>query len=394
TQNFDDKLVVGRGGFGKVYKGDIKNQESDGTIVAIKRLDATSDQGAPEFVAEIEMLSRLRHAHLVSLLGCCVDDKEMIIVYEYMPNGTVYHHLHKGTKHGVVHRHVKSSNILLDEDWEARISDFGLAKICPINQSRTYDNTRIKGTFGYLDPRIFLSGKLARKTDVFAFGVVMFELLSGRHAVLPDGDEDLSSATWAQSCVRKRNLDKLVSVEIRGHLSPRRLKEFAQISYRCLDSDPKKRPTMSEVVVALQLSETLQEKFDNSAKPSGLFGFTWKIFLHQLGRTLSRQGPAKSTVTPAQCPPQRMVAITVKTYTPSKPGVGLKIFSYTDLKHATYDFITPSSSGQNCSFIGWVHEKSRRLIHPQIQLLESMHNARTPTPETPSVSFRISFART
>ncbi|PWA94862.1 serine/threonine/dual specificity protein kinase, catalytic domain-containing protein [Artemisia annua] len=288
-----------------VYKGEIKSQESGSTIVAIKRLDTTSDQGAPEFVAEIETLSRLRHAHLVSLLGCCVDNKEMIIVYEYMPNGTVYHHLHKGntslswsqrlrislgaargleylhtgvgTKQGVVHRDVKTSNILLDEDWEAKISDFGLAKTCPINQSRTYVNTRIKGTFGYLDPQIFLTGNLTRKTDVFAFGVVLFELLSGRHAVLPDGDEDLSLATWAQSCVRKRNLDKLVSAEIRGELSPKCLKEFTKIAYRCLHSDPKERPTMAEVVVALQLSERLQEKFDNSTQPAGLFGFVWKL---------------------------------------------------------------------------------------------------------------------
>ncbi|GKD13293.1 receptor-like protein kinase FERONIA [Tanacetum coccineum] len=156
TQNFDDRLVVGQGGFGKVYRGHIMGEKRQSTLVAVKRLDSMSHQGAAEFHAEIEMLSKLRHAYLVSLLDCCADGKEMILVYEYMPHGTVYHHLHHGNtplswmqrlrigigaargldylhtgagiKHGVVHRDVKSSNILLDEDWAAKISDFGLAK--------------------------------------------------------------------------------------------------------------------------------------------------------------------------------------------------------------------------------------------------------------------------
>ncbi|GKA71281.1 serine/threonine/dual specificity protein kinase, catalytic domain-containing protein [Tanacetum coccineum] len=404
TKNFDDKLVVGRGGFGKVYKGHIKSQESGSTIVAIKRLDSTSHQGAPEFVAEIQMLSRLRHAHLVSLLGCCVVDKEMIIVYEYMSNETVYHHLHNsniplswmqrlrisigaargldylhtgaGTKHGVIHRDVKSSNILLDEDWEAKISDFGLAKICPINQTSTYINTGIKGTFGYIDPDIFLSGKFTRKTDVFAFGVVLFELLSGRRAVSPDGDENLSLARWAQKCVRKKNLDQLVADEIKGELSPKSMKEFAQIANRCLHSDPYERPTMSEVVVALQLSETLQEKFDNSTQPAGLFGFAWKLTSYFSSPTRANSessGTSKINSDSSSLPTtedggDRSEVIPVNKQTLTQD---LKIFSYTDLKHATHDFITGVSSGQNCSltsFLGWVHEKTYTPSKPGVGL--------------------------
>lgn len=350
TQNFDDRLVIGEGGFGKVFIGDIKSEESSTTVVAIKRLDSMSNQGAPEFRAEVEMLSKLRHSHLVSLLGCCVDGKEMILVYEYMPHGTVYQHLHKsntslswlqrlkisigaargldylhtgvGTRHGIIHRDVKSSNILLDKDWSAKISDFGLAKFCPTNQPRTYINTLIKGTFGYLDPEIFLTGKFTRKTDVFAFGVVLFELLSGRHAILPDDDEDLSLARWAQNCVKKRKLDQLVAPDIRGKLSPKSLKEFTQIAYRCLHSDPKERPTMSEVVVALELSETIQYKFEKSTQPASVFGFTWT---------------------------------TMQKYRLQ----GIKKFSYTDLKFATMNFQNLiRKSGQVVVTKGWVHKET------------------------------------
>ncbi|XP_071726801.1 probable receptor-like protein kinase At5g38990 [Rutidosis leptorrhynchoides] len=207
TKDFSDELVIGKGGFGKVYKGQISGEES-GPVLAIKRLDCESNQGADESEAEIVMLSKLRHYHLVSLIGYCDDNKEMILVYEYMPNGTLFDQLHKddtplswvqrlkialgaargldylhtgvGTQHGVIHRDVKSSNILLDGNWAAMISDFGLSKIGPTNQPISYVDASVKGTFGYLDPEYFYTRKLTRKTDVYAFGVVLFELLSGR----------------------------------------------------------------------------------------------------------------------------------------------------------------------------------------------------------------------
>lgn len=150
------------------------------------------------------------------------------------------------------------------------------------------------------------------------FGVVLFELLSGRDTVLPDGDEDLSLARWAQNCVKKRKLDQLVAAEIRGKLYPKSLKEFAQIAYRCLHSDPKQRPTMLEVVAALQLSQSLQRKFDNS-QPSSAFGFTRKI---------QKYGGSSSKIQEK------------------------KRFSYTDLKCATNNFQNPiMRSGR-----GWVTE--------------------------------------
>ncbi|GKB89723.1 kinase RLK-Pelle-CrRLK1L-1 family protein [Tanacetum coccineum] len=169
-----------------------------------------SNQGAHEFEAEVKILSKLRHGNLVSLIGYCNEGKDMCLVYEFMPNGTLEDHLHKGdtrtelswpqrlkicigavrgldylhtgtsTQHGVIHRDVKSSNILLDANFAAKISDFGLAKVGPINQTQTYVSTRVKGTFGYMDPYYFNSGKLTRKSNVYAFGVVLFEVLCGK----------------------------------------------------------------------------------------------------------------------------------------------------------------------------------------------------------------------
>ncbi|GJR26769.1 serine-threonine/tyrosine-protein kinase catalytic domain-containing protein [Tanacetum coccineum] len=297
TNNFDESLVIGHGGFGKVYKGTISNGGSR-LVVAIKRLDSTSNQGAEEFWAEVEMLSKLRHCHLVSLIGYCNDHNEMILVYEYMPRGTLEDHLHKrlysppwitrlkicigaargldylhtgtGIKHGVIHRDVKSSNILLQNIWEAKISDFGLSKICPKSQQSTYVNTIVKGTFGYLDPNYFYTGKLTRKSDVYAFGVVLFEVLCGKRAVDGSLDEDQwSLAIWAQDSIKEGKLKQIVDSKLRGSISSKCLKEFARIADRCLHSHPKQRPMMAEVVVGLESVLALQEKANSTLQRAG-----------------------------------------------------------------------------------------------------------------------------
>ncbi|KAJ0540782.1 putative protein kinase RLK-Pelle-CrRLK1L-1 family [Helianthus annuus] len=288
TQDFDESLVIGRGGFGKVYKGYIKNG-SNLIETAIKRLDAMSNQGASEFWAEVEMLSKLRHCHLVTLIGYCNHEKEMILVYEYMPHGTLEDHLHKlgtplswcqrlkicigaargldylhtGTciQLGIIHRDVKSSNILLDECWEARVSDFGLSKISPRNQPSSYVNTLVKGTFGYFDPNYFATGKLTRKSDVYAFGVVLLEVLCRKKAV--DNSLDWGLATWAQDSIKAGRLKGIVDSDIQGEISPKCLKQYARIVDRCLDNHPKNRPTMAEVFLSLEYVLTLQEKINN-----------------------------------------------------------------------------------------------------------------------------------
>nr|XP_043636801.1 protein PSK SIMULATOR 2-like isoform X2 [Erigeron canadensis] len=283
TENFNESLVIGSGGFGKVYKGKV----IIGTrhiVAAIKRLDMKSDQGPAEFWAEVEMLSKLRHSHLVSLFGYCNYEREMILIYEYMPNGTLEDHLHKlhtclswvdrlkicigaargldylhtGTsiEFGVIHRDVKSSNILLHKSWEAKISDFGLSRISPTNQLRTYVNTLVKGTFGYLDPNYFATGKLTRKSDVYAFGVVLFEVLCRKQPL--DRSLEYGLAALAQDSIKKGHLKSIVDSDIRGEISPKCLKGFARIAERCLEYHPEHRPTMKEVILSLESLLTLQ----------------------------------------------------------------------------------------------------------------------------------------
>ncbi|KAM7466819.1 hypothetical protein LguiB_014381 [Lonicera macranthoides] len=296
TRNFSDELVLGQGGFGKVYKGVIDNGTA---TVAIKRLNHMSKQGAREFWNEIEMLSKFRHSHLVSLIGCCNLRKEMIIVYEYMVHGTLADHLHKKVTNGssgnstlswvqrlkicvgaargleylhtgtgvterVIHRDVKISNILLDANFEARISDFGMSKIGPANTAITHVSTNVKGIFGYMDPEYFLTRKLTRKSDIYSFGFVLFEVLCGRPVIdLRLDDEQRGLAGWAQQNVKDGTLDQIIDPSLTGQILPDSLKMFVQIADQCLHTFSKKRPTMAEVVVSLELALALQERVDS-----------------------------------------------------------------------------------------------------------------------------------
>lgn len=294
TQNFNETLVIGRGGFGKVYKGHT-NHGSD-TVVAIKRLHYLSDQGAPEFRAEVEMLSKIRHCNLVSLIGYCNEGVEMALVYEYMPHGNLERYLHKaaggapsiswlqrlkicigaargldylhtgtGTQHGIIHRDVKSSNVLLDKNFAAKISDFGLAKIGPINQTHTHVSTAVKGSFGYMDPCYFQTGKLTRKSDVYSFGVLLLEVICGRPAVDTNLDEDQwGLAPWAKDRIRQGKLNNIIDSRIRGQMYSHCQKDFSRIAYRCLHNQPNQRPTMAEIVSTLEGIHSLQESMDSS----------------------------------------------------------------------------------------------------------------------------------
>ncbi|GKE45576.1 probable receptor-like protein kinase isoform X1, partial [Tanacetum coccineum] len=289
TKDFDEQLVIGQGRYGKVYRGQISSEKS-GHVVAIRRLVSIAKPAEVDFKEQIQILSTLRHQNLVPLIGYCDDYKERCGVHEYMSHGTLYDHLHNaktpltwvqrmeiaigaargleylhtgsGIQYGVIHFAVKSSNILLDDKWEAMISDFGLSKIVSADQSLAY------ATFGYLDPEYFLSGRATTKTDVYAFGIVLFELLSGRLPVDIQQTEQPNLASWAKKCVKERKFEQMVDSNIKGTISPRSLRRFAQLADRCLLTDLIKRPTMSEVVASLQDIIELQEKNDDSAKSS------------------------------------------------------------------------------------------------------------------------------
>ncbi|CAI0388163.1 unnamed protein product [Linum tenue] len=281
TGFFDDNFIIGVGGFGDVYKG------------LINRLKQGSQQGANEFRTEIEMLSQLRHRHLVSLIGYCYDDEEMILVYDYMSHGTLrdhlysksqqispsipwkqrleicigaahgLHYLHSGASNTIIHRDVKTTNILLDENWVAKVSDFGLSKIGPAaGAANAHVSTVVKGSFGYLDPEYYRLQRLTEKSDVYSFGIVLWEVLTARPPVNRAGGNDkrkmVSLAELARQCCKKGRVAEIVDRDLDGEIAPECLKKFAEVAMSCLVEKGVDRPSMGDVVWGLEFAKELQ----------------------------------------------------------------------------------------------------------------------------------------
>ncbi|XP_066396704.1 proline-rich receptor-like protein kinase PERK4 [Miscanthus floridulus] len=288
TGGFSEANLLGQGGFGYVHRGVL----SDGKQVAVKQLKAGSGQGQREFQAEVDTISRVHHRHLVALVGYCIDGARRLLVYEFVPNHTLEHHLHgkgglpvmewttrlriaigaaKGLAYlheecdpRIIHRDIKSANILLDDDFEAMVADFGLAKLTSVNH--THVSTRVMGTFGYLAPEYASSGKLTEKSDVFSYGVMLLELLTGRRPGDRSSYGQDGLVDWARQALPRAladgNYDEIVDPRLRGDYDPTEAARLVASAATSVRHAARRRPKMSQIVMALQGAMPLEELND------------------------------------------------------------------------------------------------------------------------------------
>ncbi|XP_022742467.1 probable serine/threonine-protein kinase PBL7 isoform X1 [Durio zibethinus] len=307
TKNFRAECILGEGGFGRVYKGRL---ESTNQVVAIKQLDPNGLQGNREFLVEVLMLSLLHHPNLVNLTGYCADGDQRLLVYEYMPLGSLEDHLHgmysinsscfvisfhmlyqeddflcllfadissgkkrldwntrmkiaagaaKGLEYlhdkaspPVIYRDLKCSNILLGEGYFPKLSDFGLAKLGPIGDN-THVSTRVMGTYGYCAPEYAMTGQLTLKSDVYSFGVVLLEIITGRKAIDNSnaaGEQNL--VAWARPLFKDRKkFSQMADPMLQGQYPPRGLFQALAVAAMCVQEEPNMRPLIADVVTAL-----------------------------------------------------------------------------------------------------------------------------------------------
>ncbi|KAK9755231.1 hypothetical protein RND81_01G011400 [Saponaria officinalis] len=295
TRNFRPDSVLGEGGFGSVFKGWIDEHSHAATkpgigmVIAVKRLNTESFQGHREWLAEVNYLGQLYHPNLVRLVGYCLEDEHRLLVYEFMPRGSLENHLFRrgsyfqplswhlrmkvlyGAAKGlaflhetkVIYRDFKASNVLLDSNYNAKLSDFGLAKDGPTGD-KSHVSTRVMGTYGYAAPEYLATGHLTARSDVYSFGVVLLEMLSGRRAVdknRPSGEHNL--VEWARPYLtNKRKIFRVLDNRLEGQYSLDTAVRVSALAFRCLSAEPKFRPTMVEIVKEL-------EQIQDSSKETG-----------------------------------------------------------------------------------------------------------------------------
>ncbi|KAI3840370.1 hypothetical protein MKX03_005866 [Papaver bracteatum] len=283
TNNYHDSQILGRGGFGTVYKGTLSN----GNVVAIKKTKIVNMDQNEQFINEIAVLSQINHKNVVQLLGCCLESEVPLLVYEYVGNGTLYQHLHEHPDNQgrpaflsweirlriasevagslaylhaeasipIIHRDIKSSNVLLDDDYREKVSDFGASRLNPTDQAQL--RTIVQGTFGYLDPEYMLSSQLTEKSDVYSFGVLLVELLTGKEIFSLDRtEEDRNLANYFLSSMKTNRLfaildSSLVQNDNERVSSEHEHQQMAELAQKCLRMKGENRPTMKEVEMVL-----------------------------------------------------------------------------------------------------------------------------------------------
>ncbi|TYG94971.1 hypothetical protein ES288_A11G230500v1 [Gossypium darwinii] len=230
---------------------------ADGRIVAVKKSIVMVVEEVEHFINEVVILSKVNHRNVVKLLGCCLETEVPLLVYEFISNETAeaFWYLHSSASIPIYHRDIKSSNILLDEKFKEKVSDFGTSRSISIDQ--THLTTHVHGTFGYLDPEYFQSSQFTKKSDVYNFGVVLVELLTGEKPIfsLERKKEGRSLATYFISSMEENQVMEIVDARVVGQAKDDELMMVAKVAYRCLSLSGKKRPTMKEV--AIQLDQIL-----------------------------------------------------------------------------------------------------------------------------------------
>ncbi|XP_076905359.1 putative serine/threonine-protein kinase PBL26 [Bidens hawaiensis] len=298
TRNFRQDSLIGEGGFGRVYKGKLPKT---GQLVAVKQLDRNGLQGNREFLVEVLMLSLLHHPNLVSLIGYCADGDQRLLVYEYMSAGSLEDHLldlpqgraplpwltrmkialdaakgleylHDKANPPVIYRDLKSSNILLDQDYNVKLSDFGLAKLGPVGD-KSHVSTRVMGTYGYCAPEYQRTGQLTVKSDVYSFGVVFLELITGQRAIdTTKKNKDQNLVNWATPIFKNpQRFIELADPLLKGDCPEKGLSQAIAVAAMCLNEDASVRPFISDVVTALTFfgdgADTI-ELIDSPTEPS------------------------------------------------------------------------------------------------------------------------------
>ncbi|OIW16141.1 hypothetical protein TanjilG_18856 [Lupinus angustifolius] len=300
TRNFRPDSVVGEGGFGCVFKGWIDEQTlapvkpGTGMVIAVKRLNQEGLQGHSEWLTEINYLGQLRHPNLVKLIGYCLEDEHRLLVYEFLAKCSLDNHLFRRASYvqplswkirmkvaldaakglaflhsdeaKVIYRDFKTSNVLLDSNYNAKLSDFGLAKDGPAGDM-SHVSTRVMGTYGYAAPEYMATGHLTKKSDVYSFGVVLLEIMSGKRVLdnnRPSGEHNLIE--WAKPYLSSnRRIFQVMDARIEGQYTLRNAMKVADLVVLCISAEPRFRPKMEEVVAAL---EQLQDSDDKGVGSS------------------------------------------------------------------------------------------------------------------------------